>query len=87
MMARLRAVVVALAVLAGPAAGQQEATGDLKELNLEQLMNVQFYTASKRAQNARDTPASVTVVTVRQLRLLQDGRGFRIKIVRVFSRD
>jgi outer membrane receptor for ferrienterochelin and colicin len=68
MMARLCAVLLAVAVLAGPAAGQQDKAGDLKELNLEQLMNVQFYTASKRAQNASDTPASVTVVTADEIR-------------------
>jgi outer membrane receptor for ferrienterochelin and colicins len=31
-------------------------------------MKVQFYTASKRAQNASDTPASVTVVTAEEIR-------------------
>jgi iron complex outermembrane receptor protein len=68
MTVRICALLLALGLAAPMVAGQQDAGGDLKELNLEQLMNVQFYTASKRAQNASDTPASVTVVTAEEIR-------------------
>ncbi|MBZ5511562.1 MAG: TonB-dependent receptor [Acidobacteriia bacterium] len=68
MTVRILAFLVVLGLVAPVAAGQQDAGGDLKTLNLEQLMNVQFYTASKRAQKASDTPASVTVVTADDIR-------------------
>ncbi|MGZ4825478.1 MAG: TonB-dependent receptor plug domain-containing protein, partial [Terriglobales bacterium] len=68
MTVRILAFLVVLGMVAPVATGQQDAGADLKALNLEQLMNVQFYTASKRAQKASDTPASVTIVTADDIR-------------------
>src|SRR5512141_2806997 len=67
---------------------------DLTNLSLEQLMNVQFYTASKRTQILSDTPASVTVVTADDIRTfgyrtladaLQSVRGYWVNSDRNYS--
>jgi iron complex outermembrane receptor protein len=94
MTVRIFAFLLVLGMVAPVAAGQQGAGKDLKELNLEQLMNVQFYTASKRAQNASDTPASVTVVTAEDIRsfgyrtlaeVLDGVRGYWVNYDRSYS--
>ena len=42
-------------------------TRDLSEASLEELTNIQVYSASKHLQSARDAPASVTVITADQI--------------------
>lgn len=68
--------------------------GDLSALNLEQLMKVQFYTASKHAEDISATPASVTVITRTEIQtygyrtlaeILQAVRGFWINSDRNYS--
>lgn len=50
--------------------GQEAAhpSGDLGEASLEQLMNVEVYSASKHLQSVREAPAFVTVVTADDIR-------------------
>ncbi len=83
-----------LALLVPAASSQQPASRDLNNLSLEQLMNVPFYTASKRSQKASETPASVTVVTAADIRafgyrtladILQGVPGFWINTDRAYS--
>jgi iron complex outermembrane receptor protein len=94
MMVRTCALLIALGLLLPGAAAQRSAEGDLDKLNLEQLLNVPFYTASKRSQSASDTPASVTVVTAAEIRtfgyrgladVLQGVRGFWVNTDRNYS--
>ncbi|MGE5733735.1 MAG: hypothetical protein ACM34E_01485, partial [Acidobacteriota bacterium] len=40
---------------------------DLGEASLEELMNVQVYSASKHIQNASDAPSSVTVISADEI--------------------
>ncbi len=72
-----------LAVAAGAVA--QQATTDLSEASLEELTNIQVYSASKHLQSASDAPSSVTVVTADEIQkygfrtladILQSVRGF-----------
>src|SRR3989338_5402152 len=51
-------VLVALFALAGAAAA-----ADLTELSIEQLLNIEVYSASKFAQKITEAPASVSIVT------------------------
>jgi outer membrane receptor for ferrienterochelin and colicins len=44
-------------------AGGQPPIKDLSDASLEELSNIQVYSASKHLQNASDAPASITVVT------------------------
>lgn len=46
---------------------------DLREASLEELMNVQVYSASKHIQNASDAPSSVTVISADEIQK----HGFR----------
>ena len=68
--------------------------GDLAGMNLEQLMKVQFSTASRHAQDESDTPSSVTILTREEIRTygyrtladaLQHVRGFWINYDRNYS--
>ena len=57
---------LALLVLTGAAVAQQGAK-DLSEASLEELSNIQVYSASKHMQSASEAPASVTVVTADEI--------------------
>jgi outer membrane receptor for ferrienterochelin and colicins len=59
---RLLAVFVLTA-----AAIAQQGTGDLSQASLEELSNIQVYSASKHMQSASEAPASVTVVTADEI--------------------
>ena len=94
---RLRACVafiILISFLAQFATGQNQPKPDLEALDLEQLMKVQFYTASKHSQDASETPASVTVITRADIRaygyrtladILQSVRGFWVNSDRNYS--
>jgi len=57
-----------LAILALTAtAGAQQDVKDLSEVSLEELSNIQVYSASKHMQSASEAPASVTVVTADEI--------------------
>jgi iron complex outermembrane receptor protein len=72
----------------------QEATKDLGEASLEELGNIQVYSASKHLQNARDAPSSVTVITADEIQkygyrtladILRSARGFYMTSDRLYS--
>ncbi len=72
----------------------QEATKDLGEASLEELGNIQVYSASKHLQSARDAPSSVTVITADEIQkygyrtladILRSVRGFYITTDRLYS--
>jgi hypothetical protein len=54
--------LVTIFALAANATAQQEAK-DLSEASLEELTNIQVYSASKHMQRTSDAPSSVTVIT------------------------
>jgi len=75
-------------------AAAQEKTNDISELSLEDLMNVEVYSASKHMQKASDAPSSVTVVTADEIQkhgyrtladILESVRGFYITYDRDYS--
>jgi outer membrane receptor for ferrienterochelin and colicins len=75
-------------------AAAQEATKGLGEASLEELGNIQVYSASKRLQSASDAPSSVSVVTAEEIQkhgyrtladILQSVRGFYITYNRDYS--
>ena len=66
-------LLVMLSTVATTAAGQDHEDVDLAGLNIEQLMKVQFVTASKHEQDASETPASITIITGADIR----SYGFR----------
>jgi outer membrane receptor for ferrienterochelin and colicins len=93
---RRRAVQVGilpfLLVLA-TAMAQQE-TKDLTESSLEDLANIQVYSASKHLQSIREAPSSVTVITADEIQkygyrtladILRSVRGFYITYDRDYS--
>src|SRR5271156_5590607 len=45
----------------------QPRTKDLTDFSLEELGNIQVYSASKHLQNASDAPASITVVSSNEI--------------------
>jgi outer membrane receptor for ferrienterochelin and colicins len=72
----------------------QQPTEDLSKLNLEDLMNITVYTASKRVQNSSDAPSSVTVITADEIQkfgyrsladILDSVRGFYVTYDRDYS--
>jgi outer membrane receptor for ferrienterochelin and colicin len=50
-----------------PLACAQQTSGDLTEQSLEDLMNIQVYSASKHLENASDASSSVTVITADEI--------------------
>jgi outer membrane receptor for ferrienterochelin and colicins len=56
-----------LAILALTATAGAQEEKDLSEVSLEELSNIQVYSASKHMQNASEAPASVTVVTADEI--------------------
>ena len=65
---RLKALCCALVVV--PTLAHAQAGADPTSLSLEQLVNVEVYSASKFNQKAADAPASVTVITREDIRSL-----------------
>jgi outer membrane receptor for ferrienterochelin and colicins len=77
-----------------PQSDQQPAAQDLSKLNLEDLMNISVYSASKRVQNSSDAPSSVTVITADEVQrygyrsladILESVRGFYVTYDRDYS--
>ena len=67
---------------------------DLSEASLEELTNIQVYSASKHMQSARDAPSSVTIITADQIQkygyrtlgdILRGVRGFYVTSDRNYS--
>jgi outer membrane receptor for ferrienterochelin and colicins len=67
---------------------------DLGQASLEELGNIQIYSASKHMQNASDAPSSVTVITAEEIQkygyrtladILESVRGFYITYDRDYS--
>jgi outer membrane receptor for ferrienterochelin and colicins len=86
-------LLVVLLSFALPASAQ-EGPKDLAEASLEELGNIQVYTASKRMQRASDAPSSVTVITADEIQkygyrtladILESVRGFYITSDRLYS--
>jgi outer membrane receptor for ferrienterochelin and colicins len=81
-----------LLMFAATAVAQE--TKDLSEASLEELTNIQVYSASKHMQSARDAPSSVTIITAGQIQkygyrtlgdILRGVRGFNITSDRNYS--
>jgi outer membrane receptor for ferrienterochelin and colicins len=82
-------------LLDGPAADAQVPPADLRELSLEQLMDVEVvYAASKFEQKTREAPSSVSIVTAEEIRqfgyrnlgdILRSLRGFYVTSDRNYS--
>jgi iron complex outermembrane receptor protein len=87
--------LLSLALLVLTANGvAQETTKDLSEASLEELTNIQVYSASKYMQSASDAPSSVTVITSDEIQkygyrtladILQNTRGFYVTNDRDYS--
>jgi len=78
----------------GAVAAGQEAPKDLGEASLEELGNIQVYSASKRMQSTSDAPSSVTIVTADEIQkygyrtladILESTRGFYVTYDRDYS--
>ena len=72
----------------------QQAPKDLGEASLEELSNIQVYSASKHMQSTHDAPSSVTVITANEIQkygyrtladILESVRGFYITNDRDYS--
>jgi outer membrane receptor for ferrienterochelin and colicins len=93
---RRRAVqvgILPLLLLVATAVAQQE-TKDLTETSLEDLANIQVYSASKHLQSVSEAPSSVTVVTADEIQkygyrtladILESVRGFYVTYGRNYS--
>ncbi len=88
-------VLVFMALLSlGRTGSAQQASRDLGNASLEELSNMQVYSASKRMQSASDAPSSVTIVTADEIQkygyrtladILRSVPGFYITYDRHFS--
>jgi outer membrane receptor for ferrienterochelin and colicins len=83
-----------LFVLLAITAAAQEQKKDLGDTSLEELGNIQVYSASKHMQKASDAPSSVTVITADEIQkygyrtladILESVRGFYITSDRLYS--
>jgi iron complex outermembrane receptor protein len=83
-----------LVLLLGVGSFAQQSTKDLSEASLEELSNIQVYSASKHLQSASEAPASVTVITADDIQkhgyrtladILQSVRGFYVTYDRDYS--
>lgn len=57
------AVAVILLIAAGPAVSQQNGLADLTELSLEELLNVEVTSVSKKAEKRTEVAAAAFVLT------------------------
>src|ERR1700722_10128493 len=82
-----------LALLAASVTAQQPPK-DLGEASLEELGNIQVYSASKHMQYTSDAPASVTIITADEIQeygyrtladILRSVRGFYVTYDRDYS--
>src|SRR5580704_83049 len=82
------------AALARAQDATKDAPKDLGQASLEDLGNIQVYSASKHMQNASDAPSSVTVITADEIQkygyrtladILESVRGFYITYDRDYS--
>jgi outer membrane receptor for ferrienterochelin and colicins len=86
--AKFQSVLRLLTIFAFTAtAAAQQGTKDLSNATLEELSNIQVYSASKHMQSASDAPSSVTVITADEIQkygyrtladILESVRGFYI---------
>src|SRR5256885_16776083 len=62
-------VILVLAVSAGPALAQQRDSAEaLKRLTLDQLMNVEVMSVSRRPERLFETPSAIQVITQDEIR-------------------
>jgi outer membrane receptor for ferrienterochelin and colicins len=87
-------MIAALAIQLRAQQQDPQPARDLSKLNLEDLMNITVYTASKRVQSSSDAPSSVTVITADEIQkygfrsladILESVRGFYITYDRDYS--
>jgi outer membrane receptor for ferrienterochelin and colicins len=80
-------------LFAVPATAQEQAKG-LGDASLEELGNIQVYSASKHLQSTSDAPSSVTIITADEIQqfgyrsladILESVRGFYITYDRLYS--
>jgi outer membrane receptor for ferrienterochelin and colicins len=94
----LAALLIAAPALAQdgskPEQNETQPEKDLGQASLEELGNIQIYSASKHLQNASDAPSSVTVITADEIQkygyrtladILESVRGFYITSDRDYS--
>jgi outer membrane receptor for ferrienterochelin and colicins len=81
-------------VLAGDCAFAQQSGPDLSNASLEELSNIQVYSASRHLQSASEAPSSVTVITADEIQkygyrtladILRAVRGFYVTYDRNYS--
>jgi outer membrane receptor for ferrienterochelin and colicins len=92
--AKFPSVLRLLITLALTATALAQGTKDLSEASLEELTNIQVYSASKHLQNASEAPSSVTVVTADEIQeygyrtladILRSVPGFYVTYDRAYS--